>query len=294
MKLEMTCYGCLICQMEKLLNGMDLPRIRKTAILREIIACASSMDPELPPPNYGREIHTLLKKLINDSDPYAEQKKKSNDAALSLVPEIKNILAQSKDPLKTALQISISGNIIDYGAPGSSDRVDIKKSLLHALDTPLDEALYGAFKKELSHSRQILVVGDNAGEIVFDRFLIEQMREKSVTYAVRGLPIINDATREDARLAGIDTLARVIDTGDSTPGIVFSRSSDEFLHAFSGADLIILKGQGNFETLFGENLQYYTGKSTHLYFLFKVKCSPVSAMTTLSEGSIAFLRYPAD
>jgi len=294
MKLEMTCYSCLICQMEKLLNGMDLPRGKKIAILREIMACASSMDPELPPPNYGREIHTLLKERINDSDPYAVQKKKSNDTALSLVPEIENIIRQSKDPLKTALQISISGNIIDYGAPGSSDTADIKQSLIHALDTPLDADLYVTFQRELSSARQVLLVGDNAGEIVFDRFLLEQMQDKSVTYAVRGLPIINDATRDDARIAGIDSLARVIDTGDGTPGIVFSRSSDEFLRAFSGADLIILKGQGNFETLFGENLKGYAGKKTHLYFLFKVKCRPVSAMTTLAEGSIAFLRHPAD
>ncbi len=214
----------------------------------------------------------------------------SNDNALSLLPRLKKELKEAQDPLYRAVQSAISGNIIDYGAPGSGTMDSIEESLSQALSLPLDMKTYELFRKETAAAKNILYIGDNAGEIVFDRLLIDELMIEKVTFAVRGEIILNDATRDDLRYTKLFNDIRVIDTGDSTPGIDMDRSSKTFIDAVSAADMVILKGQGNFETLYGGDTSSFTGGNTPFYYLFKAKCAPVAKMTGVDMGNIAFLR----
>ena len=290
MNLQPECFPCLISQVSNLLKERKLPPEKKVKILQEVSAIVSRLEPASPPPVYGREIHTALKELLGDKDPYFLHKKLSNDNALELFPLLEKEVSGASEPLSKAVQVAISGNIIDYGAPGSGDMETIKKSLADALGIKLDSTAINLFKKDTFEAEKILYIGDNAGEIVFDRPLIELLGRDKTIYAVRGEIILNDATRQDIEYTDLFDGVRVIDTGDSTPGIDPERSSRRFMTEFESADMVILKGQGNFETLFGLDLSPWRKSISPFYYLFKTKCDPVAKMTGLELGSIAFLR----
>ncbi len=290
MKLQPVCITCLINQVQKLLKERQLPTEEEIRILKEVTRLILELDSEAAPPVYGRELHLMVQKYLEDEDPYFPQKKMSNDNALKLLPRLREEVEAASDPLSKSIQIAISGNIIDYGAPGSGTIESIEESLNDTLSIPLDKVVFKKFKEEISAAGNILYVGDNAGEIVFDRLLIDAVGKTKITFAVRGKAILNDATREDINYTGIFDGVDVIDTGDSTPGVEFDRSSAEFLEALSIADMVILKGQGNFETLYGTDTSGFTKGDIPFYYLFKVKCEPVAEMTGIELGSIAFLK----
>jgi uncharacterized protein with ATP-grasp and redox domains len=143
-----------------------------------------------------------------------------------------------------------------------------------------------AFRKRAASAADILYLADNAGEIVLDRLLIESLGPERVTVAVRGHPVINDATLEDARTAGLTDLVTVLANGSATPGTVLDGCSDEFRQRFERADLVISKGQGNYETL--------NEVARDIFFLFKVKCPVVAKMTRLPLGAQALVGPGAD
>jgi len=290
MNLQPECFGCLISQVSTLLKERQLPAEEKVKILQKVSAIVSNLEPDSPPPVYGREIHTALKELLADDDPYFPHKKLSNDNALELFPLIEKEVKEASEPLSKAVQVAISGNIIDYGAPGSGDMGTIKESLSDALGIKLDSTAINLFKKDTVEAKKILYIGDNAGEIVFDRPLIELLGREKTVFAVRGEIILNDATRQDIEYTELFDGVSTIDTGDSTPGIAPERSSREFMAEFKSADVVILKGQGNFETLFGLDLSAWRKTTSPFYYLFKAKCGPVAEMTGLKTGSVAFLR----
>ena len=214
---------------------------------------------------------------------------KSNETALSVLNEVRSMVDTSDEPLKEALRLAASGNIIDYGARRGVTRDEILESVKHALEGDVDEQFYREFLKTAETATSILYVGDNSGEIVFDRVLVEHLPLEKVRFAVRGKPIINDATRVDAATAGIDKLVTVIDTGDNTPGINMERSSTEFLEAFADADMIIFKGQGNLETMYNEDLSGYVKPGARLFFILKVKCTYVSQSLGRDIGDTVFM-----
>jgi hypothetical protein len=249
-----------------------------------------NLDLNRPTPFIGRELHRELARLLSLDDPYLEAKKMGNETARDLVPYLRKAIKESGDPLALALAVSASGNLIDLGAPGSSRKEDIEESLRQALDLALESETLARFKEDVERAENILLLADNAGEIVFDRLLVEQLPAGRVTCAVRGRPIINDALAEDAHFSGMDEVARVISTGDNTPGIDFSRSSEELLTAFGEADCVLAKGQGNFETLYDTDWAPFVKGEIPAYFLFRVKCDRVSGVTGMEKGTSAFLR----
>ncbi|NMB63322.1 MAG: DUF89 family protein [Spirochaetes bacterium] len=143
--------------------------------------------------------------------------------------------------------------------------------------------------KAISSSQKILYIADNAGEIVADKLLMEHLPVEKITCVVRGNPVINDATMEDAQSIGLNAIVRVITTGDSTPGINLSRCSKEFLYELSQADMVILKGQGNFETMIDAPLEGIVKKDVKMFFIFKVKCLPVAWFIHRCLGDSAFI-----
>ncbi|HQH71424.1 MAG TPA: ARMT1-like domain-containing protein, partial [bacterium] len=192
------------------------------------------------------------------------------------LPELKAMIDTAPDPLITAARLAIAGNVIDMGVNGTVTETDVRRSIQHALEEPFTGDSAG-FQQAIVQARDILYLADNAGEIVFDRLLIEQLPPGRVTVAVRGAPILNDATLTDARAVGLHEIAEIIDNGSDAPGTVLEDCSPEFNRRFAAAGLILAKGQGNFETLNDE--------SRGIFFLFKAKCPVIAAHAGVPVGA---------
>jgi uncharacterized protein with ATP-grasp and redox domains len=276
MKTSIDCIPCFVRQ------TLDAARISSGApavheqIVRDVLRWLSQMDMSLSPPALAQRIHRRLRELTGVADPYRKQKDQHNQMALQLLPGLRTQVKNSNDPLMTAANLAIAGNIIDLGAKSGLNDHEIHDAIRHAAEKPLTGDQED-FHDEVKRAENILYLADNCGEIIFDTLLVEQLGVKRVTVAVRGMPIINDATLEDAVTAGLTDLVRVIGNGSDAPGTLLDDCSDEFCKAFESADLIVSKGQGNFETL------SHCGKN--IFFLFKAKCPVVAASVNLPIGT---------
>jgi uncharacterized protein with ATP-grasp and redox domains len=255
-------------------------------ILREAMALTSRLDFSKPPPFIAREIYTVVRNICGNSDPFKKIKHRCNELALSLYPDLEKLVDKSPDPLLTSTKIAIAGNIIDFGVNSDLDNNDIHRSIEDAIKTSLPESEMERFRRSASQARKILYIGDNAGEIVFDKLLIKQLLPQRITYAVRGFPIINDATREDAEKAGLSNFVKIIDSGSDIPGTVLDQCSRDFIDCYNEADLVIAKGQGNYETLNDENKQ--------IFFMMKAKCPVVSEDIGYPLGSAVIMGVGID
>jgi uncharacterized protein with ATP-grasp and redox domains len=200
---------------------------------------------------------------------------------LELYPVLKGIIESSENRFETAVRLAIAGNIIDFGVNAEVNQEVINKNI----ELSLSEQLFGDmeyFHEAVNSAGKILYLGDNTGEIVFDRLLIEQLPKEKVTFAVRGSPVINDATMADAVDTKMNDLVTVIDNGSDAPGIVIEECSEPFKQFFHGADIIIAKGQGNFETL--------SNTDKTIFFLLKAKCAVVAKHIQCSVGDSVISR----
>jgi hypothetical protein len=245
-------------------------------ILNEVLQWACGVDLQQPAPVIGQRIHRRLRQIVGVDDPYRPAKDHQNRMALAMLPDLRNRIESAADPLDMAMRVAIAGNVIDLGVPGSVTEESIRISIEKCLSEPLvgDPARFWAAARA---AKKILYITDNAGEIVFDRLLIEKLGPSRVTAAVRGGPAINDATMADAITAGLSEITEVIDNGSDAPGTLLSECGPEFCRRFSAADLIISKGQGNFETLSDE--------PGNIFFLFKAKCKVISEHAQVELGS---------
>ncbi|MBL7085380.1 MAG: DUF89 family protein, partial [Candidatus Omnitrophica bacterium] len=235
------------------------------------------------PSQMGRILYALVSKTTGKDDPFKEIKRKSNKLALALYPRLKKKVQNARDKLLTAVELAIAGNVIDYGVKNSLNIVkEIEKIFAEENRLIRKEAKglfdYPAFKGALKKAKNILYLGDNAGEVLFDRILIEELKDKKIIYAVRDKPIINDALLEDAIFCGIDKYARIISSGCDAPGTILSFCSPQFLKIYRDAELIVSKGQGNFEALAEER--------GPIFFLFKAKCPVVARHLGCEIGDV--------
>ncbi|HIJ64348.1 MAG TPA: DUF89 family protein [Candidatus Hydrogenedentes bacterium] len=279
-----TYFDCIPCFVRQALDSVRRVTDDKAVqeqVLRETLGAIREMDYRASPPAMGREIHRCIRKRLGARDPYRAMKDQSNQRALELYPALKSKVARSTNPLETAVRLAIAGNIIDIAVKGDVGRVDVDEAIEHALTAPFDVDIDG-FAEAVSAADTILYLTDNAGEIVFDRLLIEALPLNRVTIAVRGAPVINDATIEDARAAGITGLVDVIDNGSDVPGTILDTCSPAFRRQFEEADLAISKGQGNYETLSDER--------KNLFFLLKVKCPVIARDIGFDVGSLVLYR----
>ncbi|QHI69459.1 damage-control phosphatase ARMT1 family protein [Tichowtungia aerotolerans] len=265
-----TCLDCLPCFVRQILDAGRLisedPAVHEE-ILRESLQDLANENWNNTPPVIAQRLHKKLKTKTGINDLYRDQKKAHNELALHLLPKLRADVSTSDDPLTSAAHFAIAGNIIDLGAKNGLSENEVLSAVEHASEEPLEGDL-DAFRTAVENAESILYLGDNAGEIVFDRLLIEQLGPERVTLAVRGAPILNDALEEDARLAGLHDLVPIIGNGNDVPGTDLEQCNDKFRALFNSADLVISKGQGNFETL-NENPR-------QIFFLFKVKCPMVA------------------
>jgi len=274
-----TYLDCIPCFYRQALEAARLTGADEI-VQKKIIDELSKLIPNFPlkasPPEMGRTIYALVSKIIGVKDPFKEIKESSNKMALSLYPELKQEINNSEDRLLTAVKLSIAGNVIDYGVKNSLNAEEeinkiFNKDFKNNNENNKTIFRYKEFKEILSKVNHIIYLADNAGEVVFDRLLIEELIEKlgkQVIYVVRGKPIINDALIEDAIFCGINKVSKITSSGSDAPGTIMKYCSSEFIELYQNAELIISKGQGNYESLSEED------KS--IFFLFKSKC-PVIA-----------------
>jgi uncharacterized protein with ATP-grasp and redox domains len=267
-KTYIDCIPCILRQTieaARLFSG-DLSVHNK--ILKEALIWCANMDMSLPAPVMGRRIHERLRKLTGIKDPYRLAKAKQNRMALRLLEELRPIVLKKADSFGIAARLAIAGNTIDMGAENGETKLnEIRKSLLKALKDPIIGDIK-AFKKAADKASRIFYIADNAGEIVFDRFFIENLGPKKVILGVRGKPILNDALIADARFAALNQLVKIVDSGLDVPGTLIGEVKPEFARAFKNSDMVIAKGQGNYETL--------SESPRKVYFLFKAKCLTIA------------------
>jgi len=232
------------------------------------------------PAEHSMVAYEVVWELTGNRDPFREEKRKYNELALKLFPRMKELVAEAEDKLYEAIKIAIAGNIVDLGIGMS---FDLEETLEEAVNTPLAVDHYEDFKAHFEAAKRVLYIGDNAGEIVFDKVLLEEiLREgKEVIFVVRGGPIINDITREDAEFVGISKLVPVITTGGPTIGVFFDVAGEDFLREFERADMIIAKGQGNFETL--------DEVDAEIFFMLKAKCDVIAERMGVKFGEVGLI-----
>lgn len=228
-----------------------------------------------PPPYTGRLIHRIVREISGCSDPYSKVKEEYNRKALALYPELKSIVNGAEDPLLEAIRVAIAGNVIDFGI---TSNFNIEEELKRTLSQDFAILDYKQFREALSGTDEILYLADNSGETVFDRVLIEHLNSYRVTYAVKEIPIINDATVEDAEFSGIGEIAEIVSSGSDAPGTILELCTPEFLKLYNMSRLIIAKGQGNYEVLSEERKP--------IFFLLKAKCPIIARDLKVQVGDI--------
>lgn len=249
-------------------------------ILRDVLRMTGALELNRPPPFLGQMIHRRLRELTGVADPYRAAKGRYNRLVVALLPELRSAVRQASDPLLAAARCSVAANTIDLALVATIAEAEV----LSILRRSIHEPLYGdweRFRGLVADASHILYLADNAGEIAVDRLVIEELGPERVTLAVRGSPVINDATIEDAIDVGMQGLVEIIDNGSDAPGTILADCSESFRRRFDEADLVISKGVGNFETL--------SGVEGNTAFLFKVKCPVVSQEVGLPVGTHVLL-----
>ena len=289
MKTYLDCIPCFYRQALDAARIAGADELIQKKIIDELSQLIPNFSLETAPPEMGRAIYSLVGKISGVKDPFKEIKENSNKFALKLYPKLKQEINNSEDRLLTAVKLSIIGNIIDYGAKNSLDvpkEIDYLFQGNFTINSENNSTTfkYNQFKESLDKVNTIIYLADNAGEVVFDRLLIEELVKelgKEVIYVVKGKPIINDALIEDAIFCGINKVAKITSSGSDAPGTILKYCSPEFIELYQDAELIISKGQGNYEALSEED------KS--IFFLFRAKCPVIAEDVGCDVGDMVLV-----
>lgn len=272
------CKTCFDDQTRKLVSRYHVPEELAADIHSRIFRIIEN-DANLNPAQASGILHRMMKKVTGVRDPYREEKTYYNTLLLEQSGTIRKEIQQAADPFLTALRYAVTGNIIDFGPPR---KFDVHQALSQAASVRPVIDHSEALRSALQEASTVLYLGDNAGEIVMDKLFIETIGHPNLYFAVRGQPVINDITLEDAALTGMHQAARVITNGFDAPSTLLNRCSREFMDVFERADVIISKGQGNFE-----GLMEVTRK--RIFFLLMVKCRVISEIVGVPEGSVVVM-----
>jgi uncharacterized protein with ATP-grasp and redox domains len=279
LKVTYDCIPCAVGSLVKLFHRGLVSEEKQEPAIRALLAYLSQLDFKQSLPQMGREMHRLIRGVLNNPDPYFEIKRAFNQLMLEYYPGLKKLVEDAADPFLMALRLAIAGNVIDFEPNRPFDfqaTLDRAESMALAVDQSK------SLQYAVSRAGMLLYIGDNAGEIVMDRILLETVNHPNVYFAVRGAPVINDATIDDARSVGIDRIAQVISSGDDAPGTILETTSPEFRDIFDRAELVIAKGQGNYEGL--------CGIDKNIYFILMAKCDHVAAHLGVRKGDLVVAR----
>jgi uncharacterized protein with ATP-grasp and redox domains len=286
MKASFECIPCLIQRAIEAArlssDNQDLQR----KIINQVMSYLQEADFDVSPPELGKQIFKILQDITGNKDPYKDLKLRFNQSALNIYQELKRLVYMHEDPVFLAAKLALTGNFFHLQSDTMIKNVREYMDSIQEKQFAVND--YFQLLDDLGEARNILYLADNAGEIVFDKLFIEVLkrfypeRDHSFTVVVRGAPIINDATMEDAQLIDLDKVAHVIDSGDNAPATILRHVSDKMQDYYEQADLIISKGQGNFETLHNENKL--------IYFMFRVRCPVIADEIQSPEGSLILKR----
>jgi uncharacterized protein with ATP-grasp and redox domains len=272
-----TYLDCLPCFVDQALRAGRIATDDETK-LKRLVDDVGSMLRDIPlentPPETGQLVYEKVREITGEFDPYKGLKEESTRKARALYPSLKQQVENSDDKLLTAIRIAIAGNMMDFGP---REKFDIEKELDEVLTKEFAICDYDTFKYQLDKTKEILYLGDNAGEAVFDKILIDELK-KPVRYAVRAVPVINDVTYEDAIQAGIDKVATIVSSGTSAPGTILKTCTAAFREIYTNSNFIISKGQGNYEGLSNEKRP--------IFFLLKAKCYVIAHDLGVNVGDI--------
>jgi len=279
-----TYLDCLPCLMNQALKAARAATDNEE-VQRQAVNAVASLIPELSlglkPPEIVQRGYRLISQITGNNNPFYQAKVEANNTVLALWPQLKQLVEQSADGLFTACRLAILANSIDFGPNFEYGIID--EAITCSI--PLAVNNYDQFWSSLNNCRSLLYLGDNTGEIVFDRLLIEEIhcvKELETCFVVREKPVINDATMDDALAVGMDKVARVVSSGSDAPATILSQCSAELQQLYRSADVIIAKGQGNYESLEGE--------PGNIFFLLRAKCPLVAELLGVSVGDCVLKR----
>ncbi|HEY0721335.1 MAG TPA: ARMT1-like domain-containing protein [Gammaproteobacteria bacterium] len=268
------CQHCFLRQALDAARRAGLDASASAALQMRVRLELATMAASMTPPERASRIHALVREVSGNQDPYRLAKQEATAHALALYPQLKQRIAHAADPIELAVRIAIAGNIIDLGV---ASEYDLEASIAQVLTQPLAIDHLARLKQAAREAGELLFLADNAGETVMDRLLIETLA-KPTTYVVKGGAAVNDATRDDARAAGLDAVCTVIDNGAAILGTLFEQCRPELKQRFDRAPLIIAKGMANYESLHGSR--------QGLFFLLQSKCAVVAAHLGVAERSL--------
>jgi uncharacterized protein with ATP-grasp and redox domains len=280
MTIQQECIACISAQSERVCDAIHADNALRERIVRYVKTALQDADFTLSPPVVAAPLYEHMAILAQTDDLYREQKQHATAQAKSYIPFLKETIQKSDDPFMASLKTAVVGNVIDLAAEVSFDLHDAISSVF---TTRFGHDDSEALRQALKSANTLLYIGDNAGEHIFDAFTIESLQKLypniAVTYMVRGNPIINDVTLNEAGEAGIDQICSVMDSGVPTPGFVYDLASEEAKTLFDIADIILAKGMGNYECMTPQ-------QRSNICFLLKVKCSVVARSLNREIGDI--------
>ena len=287
MKINLECVLCFQRQALQAVRFINKDEKVHEQVLRKVMEKLLVLNWDSSPPEMAHEIHKIVRSLTKEKDPYKAVKKESNDLVLKLYPELQLKVETNKDPLKMAIRLAIAGNIIDYGA---LEEFNINKTIEEISEKRFAIDDYDKFKEKLAGAKTLLFFTDNAGEIVVDKLLLETIlrrkKIRKIRFVVKGGPIINDATIQDAIYVGMATLPNVefltISNGEEGTGP--QRNSQTVKRWIEEHDLVISKGQGNYEGL---------SEYKNMFFLLLAKCPVIASDLGINEYDMV-LKYNPD
>ncbi|UCC69123.1 MAG: DUF89 family protein [Armatimonadota bacterium] len=275
MKTYLECLPCFLRQAVEAAKMASEDPLKQWEVVDAVLRLLTAVSASDRPPQVAARVHRTVRRVSGCDDPYCQVKKDGNKAAMGLYPRAKELVAASDDSLQTAVKLAIVGNIIDSGV---GLHFDLEAEIERANERGFATDDFDRLREEMATASTVLCLADNAGEIVFDRLLIEQMNHKKVFFAVRAEPMLNDALLADAEFAGIDRLADLVTAGPGWPGAGVGNCSSSFLDAFTRANVIIAKGQGNYEWL--------SEAKANIFFLLMAKCPVVARDLGVEVGEL--------
>ncbi len=261
---------CIICLAQKELKNFpaDLPEQERLIYMKKVLEVLADVKETDSAPVISARIAKIQREMFKEQKDFSEIKRGFNELILNIEGDIANILSEADDPLKRAIQYATVGNYIDFGALANVEKEKLMELIENAKDNPVDEKVYEDLKADLKAGERLVYLTDNCGEVVLDKLLIQMIKKLyphlDVTVIVRGGQIINDVTIEDAVQVGLADEVRIIENGTRIPGTWLAEVSEEAKNTMEAADVLISKGQGNFETL--------QGCGMNVYYMFLCKC----------------------
>ena len=284
MNIHIECYKCIFNQVFNITKRLNLDEKTASEVIRIGARGLSKYDTSFKPPIIASDIYGEISKFLQKKDLFEKEKKEAIKEALKFKPILQKRLSKSKDKLFDACKIAVSGNVIDLGV---NQDYDLSKEIKKIFEVDFYKNDFDEFKKSVINAKNICYLADNSGENIFDEILIEIIKEFNknikIFYLVRSKPIINDVTIKDLEGLEINNLAEVVDSGVDTPGFCLEKANEKAKNIFYNADLVISKGMGNFECLYGE-----CGRV--VFYLFKVKCNPVAIVSGSKKDEYMLLK----